>query len=228
MRAVVERMMPELAVGGEEMHGQWARVEGEDTSLHWFVGYRDDLAFALVAEVDPAVSLWQPYAVRGAEAFLTGLLTDAGTEEQSPPEVPLPEGAAGVIRGRTGPNTDPIGAWARRATFRGSVCVLHGDWVRDMGVAEPAKRRLGTSSRGRFKAFLGVGQTLPTAPVSGVDHLLSPHSRGFLPLGGKFSATSKKNPPTGNELGAHCVESVRVIGASVHSLACQPFGDGWP
>src|SRR5699024_10657141 len=30
--AVVERMMPELAVGGEEMHGQWARVEGEDTS----------------------------------------------------------------------------------------------------------------------------------------------------------------------------------------------------
>ena len=91
--AVVERMMPELAVGGEEMHGQWARVEGEDTSLHWFVGYRDDLAFALVAEVDPAVSLWQPYAVRGAEAFLTDLLTDAGTEEQSPPEVPLPEGA---------------------------------------------------------------------------------------------------------------------------------------
>src|SRR5699024_1638257 len=141
---------------------------------------------------------------------------------------PPSRGCAGVIRGRTGPNTDPIGAWARRATFRGSVCVLPGDWVRDMGVAEPAKRRLGTSSRGRFEAFLGVGQTLPTAPVSGVDHLLSPYSRGFLPLGGKFSATSKKNPPTGNELGAHCVESVRVIGASVHSLACQPFGDGWP
>ena len=104
--AVVERMMPELAIGGEDMHGQWSRVEGEDTSLHWFVGYRDNIAFALVAEVDPAISLWQPYAVRGAEVFLTDLLTDGGaeeqtpgSEEQTPPADPLPEGVEEGIGG---------------------------------------------------------------------------------------------------------------------------------
>src|SRR5699024_5521415 len=96
------------------------------------------------------------------------------------------------------------------------------------GGSGTSQEKAGASSRGRFKAFLGVGQTLPTAPVSGVDHLLSPHSRGSLPSRGKFSDTDKENPPTGNELGACCVESVRVIGASVFSLACQPFGDGWP
>lgn len=87
--AVVERMTPELAVGGEELHGQWSRVEGEDTSLHWFVGYREDIAFALVAEVDPTISLWRPYAVLGTQAFLNELVGEGtpgeGTEEQIPP-----------------------------------------------------------------------------------------------------------------------------------------------
>ncbi|MBE2999865.1 cell division protein FtsI [Nocardiopsis sp. HNM0947] len=79
--AVDQRMMPELAVGGPDLHGQWSRVEGQEVSHHWFVGYQDDVAFALVAEVDPSVSLWQPYAVQGAQSFLAEL-GSPGTEDQ--------------------------------------------------------------------------------------------------------------------------------------------------
>ncbi|MBB6118733.1 penicillin-binding transpeptidase domain-containing protein [Nocardiopsis algeriensis] len=90
--AVVERMPMLLTAGGEEeLHGQAARVEQDDTSLHWFVGYQGGVAFAVVAEVDPSVTLVQQHAVNTAQAFLGGMAngvpetTEAGAETWQAP-----------------------------------------------------------------------------------------------------------------------------------------------
>ena len=75
LREAVVQRMPELVtgVGMDEVYGQAARIEQDDTALHWFVGYQGDVAFAVLAEVDPAQSLWSQYAVTAAQSFLSGL-----------------------------------------------------------------------------------------------------------------------------------------------------------
>lgn len=75
LREAVVQRMPELTMGvGEgEVHGQAARTEQGDTALHWFVGYQGDVAFAVLAEVDPAQTQWSQYAVTAAQSFLSGM-----------------------------------------------------------------------------------------------------------------------------------------------------------
>jgi cell division protein FtsI/penicillin-binding protein 2 len=91
LREAVVQRMPELTMGvGEgEVHGQAVRTDQDDeTSLHWFVGYQGDVAFAVLAEVDPAQTLWSQYAVTAAQSFLTGL---ANGLPETAAETPLAE-----------------------------------------------------------------------------------------------------------------------------------------
>ncbi|MFL1381627.1 MULTISPECIES: penicillin-binding transpeptidase domain-containing protein [unclassified Nocardiopsis] len=91
LREAVVQRMPELTMGvGEgEVHGQAVRTDqGDETSLHWFVGYQGDVAFAVLAEVDPAQTLWSQYAVTAAQSFLTGL---ANGLPETNAEAPLAE-----------------------------------------------------------------------------------------------------------------------------------------
>lgn len=90
LREAVVQRMPELTLGvGEgEVYGQAVRTEQGDTALHWFVGYQGDVAFAVLAEVDPAQTLWSQYAVTGAQAFLSGL---ANGVPEATVEAPLAE-----------------------------------------------------------------------------------------------------------------------------------------
>ncbi len=92
LREAVVQRMPELTVGvGEgEVHGQAVRTEQGETSLHWFVGYQGTVAFAVLAEVDPAQTLWSQYAVAAAQSFLSGMANgvpepQAGTEPGAGP-----------------------------------------------------------------------------------------------------------------------------------------------
>ncbi|GAA4893002.1 penicillin-binding transpeptidase domain-containing protein [Streptomonospora salina] len=77
MRSAVEVSAVNADVGTEPVHGQVAnttqQVRGDETAVQWFVGYQGDLAFALVAEVDPSIQLWEQYAVDATGAFLQQL-----------------------------------------------------------------------------------------------------------------------------------------------------------
>ncbi|MFB8768146.1 penicillin-binding transpeptidase domain-containing protein [Nocardiopsis alba] len=73
LREAVTNRFPEVGVGEEPVYGQAARAEQDDTSLHWFVGYQGDIAFAVLAEVDPEMTMWQQYAVTAATGFLNGV-----------------------------------------------------------------------------------------------------------------------------------------------------------
>jgi cell division protein FtsI/penicillin-binding protein 2 len=76
MRSAVEVGAPNANVGLVPVHGKAAtaeqRVDGEDIAVQWFVGYQGGLAFAVAAEVDPALA-WDQFAVSAAGNFLTGL-----------------------------------------------------------------------------------------------------------------------------------------------------------
>ncbi len=82
LRDAVTNRMPELLATGGEVYGQAARVEQGDTSLHWFVGYKDDVAFAVLAEADPATTLVSQHAVNAAGSFLDGMAN--GVPEGAP------------------------------------------------------------------------------------------------------------------------------------------------
>ncbi|MBV2362124.1 penicillin-binding transpeptidase domain-containing protein [Streptomonospora nanhaiensis] len=78
MRAVVEQSATAANVGTTlPVHGQVAntqqKVRGQNTAVQWFVGYQGPLAFAVVAEVDPSIQLWEQYAVTAAGSFLQTL-----------------------------------------------------------------------------------------------------------------------------------------------------------
>lgn len=93
LRDAVTNRMSHLGAAGGEVHGQAARVEQDDTSLHWFVGYQDGVAFAVLAEVEPDMTLWSQYAVDAASSFLTSMANGLPLEETAPmggPEAPDP------------------------------------------------------------------------------------------------------------------------------------------
>ncbi|OLT28179.1 hypothetical protein BJF83_01550 [Nocardiopsis sp. CNR-923] len=73
MRQAVAQRMSLLNAYGDEVLGQAARTEQDGTALHWFVGYQGDVAFAVLAEVDPAVTLVNQHAVSSAATFLNHL-----------------------------------------------------------------------------------------------------------------------------------------------------------
>uniref|UniRef100_UPI000595098A penicillin-binding transpeptidase domain-containing protein n=1 Tax=Nocardiopsis halotolerans TaxID=124252 RepID=UPI000595098A len=85
LRDAVLNRMPQLLATGEEVYGQAARVEQDGTSLHWFVGYQGDVAFAVLAEVDPAVTLVSQHAVNAADSFLTAMANGVPTEPTGSP-----------------------------------------------------------------------------------------------------------------------------------------------
>ena len=85
MREAVVNRFPEVSVGAEPVHGQAARTEQGDTALHWFIGYQDGVAFAVLAEVEPEMTMWQQYAVTAASNFLNGMATGVAPEGQVPP-----------------------------------------------------------------------------------------------------------------------------------------------
>ncbi|GAA1469186.1 penicillin-binding transpeptidase domain-containing protein [Nocardiopsis exhalans] len=93
LRDAVSLRIPEMNVGEEQVFGQAARAEQGDTALHWFVGYQGDVAFAVLAEVDPETSLWQQYAVTAATSFLNGLAHGSAEGEgllgEEVPELPV-------------------------------------------------------------------------------------------------------------------------------------------
>lgn len=86
MRDAVVNRMPQLLSTGGEVYGQAARTEQDDTALHWFVGYKDDVAFAVLAEVDPDTTMWSQYAVDAASSFLTTLGDGAPSEGAGVPD----------------------------------------------------------------------------------------------------------------------------------------------
>ncbi|MEU3019612.1 MULTISPECIES: penicillin-binding transpeptidase domain-containing protein [unclassified Nocardiopsis] len=96
--------VPEVNVGEEQVYGQAARAEQDGTALHWFVGYQGDVAFAVLAEVDPGMSGLQQYAVTAATSFLNGLAQ--GVVPETGAETGI-EGAPGV--GETAPPTGVAG-----------------------------------------------------------------------------------------------------------------------
>ncbi|MDA8371302.1 MAG: penicillin-binding transpeptidase domain-containing protein [Nocardiopsaceae bacterium] len=90
MRSAVEVSAANANVGVIPVHGQSAtaeqKVDGKKTAVQWFVGYQGGLAFAVVAEVDPAQQ-WDQYATTAAGSFLQQLPFDyveklAGGEQQ--------------------------------------------------------------------------------------------------------------------------------------------------
>lgn len=85
MRDAVANRMPELLANGGEVYGQAARAEQEGVALHWFVGYKDGVAFAVLAEVDPDMSMWSQYAVETANSFLTSMANGVPADEDGTP-----------------------------------------------------------------------------------------------------------------------------------------------
>ncbi|MFC4562083.1 penicillin-binding transpeptidase domain-containing protein [Nocardiopsis mangrovi] len=79
MRSSVELGTPGANIGVVPVHGKAAsaaqQVDGVDTAVQWFVGYQGPLAFAVVAEVDPAME-WDQYAVVAMASFLQQLPPD--------------------------------------------------------------------------------------------------------------------------------------------------------
>ncbi|WP_116244893.1 penicillin-binding transpeptidase domain-containing protein [Nocardiopsis sp. FIRDI 009] len=86
MRQAVATRMPSLNLYGEEVYGQATRTEQDGTALHWFVGYRGDVAFAVLAEVNPQLTLTGHYALNAAESFLNYLAN--GAPEPVAPTLP--------------------------------------------------------------------------------------------------------------------------------------------
>ncbi|MGW8529974.1 penicillin-binding transpeptidase domain-containing protein [Nocardiopsis sp. NPDC055824] len=84
MRDAVVNRMPELLAGGGEVYGQAARTEQDGTALHWFVGYKDGIAFAVLAEVDPSMTAWSQYAVDATNVFLNTLASGSPAEGTVP------------------------------------------------------------------------------------------------------------------------------------------------
>ncbi|MFV2197535.1 penicillin-binding transpeptidase domain-containing protein [Nocardiopsis sp. LOL_012] len=95
--------------GEEQVYGQAARTEQGETSLHWFVGYQGGVAFAVLAEVDPARTLTGQYAFNAAAAFLSAMA--AGEAGEGLPEGPLDQAeSTGDPASPTGPETPVPGA----------------------------------------------------------------------------------------------------------------------
>lgn len=90
MRDAVANRFPEVGAGEEPVYGQAARAEQDDTALHWFVGYRGDVAFAVLAEVEPEMTMWQQYAVTAATNFLAGDVAE-GRQQPLTDDQPLAE-----------------------------------------------------------------------------------------------------------------------------------------
>ena len=117
LRDAVSLRIPEVNVGEGQVFGQAARAEQDDTALHWFVGYQGDVAFAVLAEVDPETSLWQQYAVSAAISFLNGLAHGVPEGEGLPgeeaPALPMDapiEGEQGApAEGEANPEADLTG-----------------------------------------------------------------------------------------------------------------------
>ncbi|WP_017583286.1 penicillin-binding transpeptidase domain-containing protein [Nocardiopsis valliformis] len=93
LQEAVNLRTPQMNTGEEQVFGQAARAEQGDTDLHWFVGYRGDVAFAVLAEVDPATTLLDQYAVTAATSFLNGLAHGGAEGEgllgEEVPELPM-------------------------------------------------------------------------------------------------------------------------------------------
>ncbi|ASU86406.1 cell division protein FtsI [Nocardiopsis gilva YIM 90087] len=74
--AVVEGGASRANLGTVPVHGQAASVKqdvgGKETAVQWFVGYQGNVAFAVVAEVDPAME-WDQYAISAGSGFLQNL-----------------------------------------------------------------------------------------------------------------------------------------------------------
>ncbi len=83
LRDAVSLRIPEVNVGEEQVFGQAARTEQGDTALHWFVGYQGDVAFAVLAEVDPELTQVQQYAVTAATSFLNALANGGAAGDES-------------------------------------------------------------------------------------------------------------------------------------------------
>ncbi|MEV2277621.1 penicillin-binding transpeptidase domain-containing protein [Nocardiopsis sp. NPDC049922] len=98
MRQAVVQRMSLLNGYGEEVLGQAARTEQDGTALHWFVGYQGDVAFAVLAEVDPAVTLVNQHAVSSAASFLNYLANGAPEPVATTPT----DGTGGVGQGAVG------------------------------------------------------------------------------------------------------------------------------
>ncbi|MDT0331322.1 penicillin-binding transpeptidase domain-containing protein [Nocardiopsis lambiniae] len=90
LREAVVQRMPELTIGvGEgEVYGQAVRTEQGETALHWFVGYQGNVAFAVLAEVEPAQTMMAQYGVMAAQSFLSGM---AQGLPEAPADAPLEE-----------------------------------------------------------------------------------------------------------------------------------------
>lgn len=116
LRDAVTFRIPEVNVGEEQVFGQAARTEQDGTALQWFVGYQGDVAFAVLAEVDPE-SEWQQYAVAATISFLNGLANGTNPEGEGVPfeedpavpmDTPAPEPGQGV-EGEQGAEADLTG-----------------------------------------------------------------------------------------------------------------------
>nr|WP_221308302.1 penicillin-binding transpeptidase domain-containing protein [Nocardiopsis mwathae] len=74
--AVVEGGASRANLGPVPVHGQAAsvkqEVKGEERAVQWFVGYQGHVAFAVAAEVDPAME-WDQYAISAGSNFLQNL-----------------------------------------------------------------------------------------------------------------------------------------------------------
>ncbi len=99
MRDAVTHRMPQLLTGGGEVYGQAAATEQDGTVLHWFIGYKDGVAFAVLSEVNPDMSEWSQYAVDAAGTFLTSMADGVPAEENGPPleEPGTPSGDADTV-----------------------------------------------------------------------------------------------------------------------------------
>ena len=117
MREAVVNRFPEVSVAEEPVYGQAARVEQGETALHWFIGYQDGVAFAVLAEVDPEMSMWQQYAVTAAASFLNGMAVGSLPEGQQPPTVEPTEPSSA-----TEPlaDTEPLGDVAAETDLDGN------------------------------------------------------------------------------------------------------------
>ncbi|CAM3832270.1 penicillin-binding transpeptidase domain-containing protein [Nocardiopsis rhodophaea] len=106
--AVVEGGASRANLSTVPVHGQAASVKqdvgGEETAVQWFVGYQGNVAFAVVAEVDPAME-WDQYAISAGSGFLQnlpyGYVEDpgagkAGDAGGAAPGAPGPPGVPGI------------------------------------------------------------------------------------------------------------------------------------
>ncbi|MFD6953117.1 cell division protein FtsI [Nocardiopsis sp. TSRI0078] len=111
MRDAVANRMPQLLATGGEVYGQAARTEQDGTALHWFVGYKDGVAFAVLAEVDPEMTQWSQYAVDAAGTFLASMANGvpAGESGPTPEESAAPPNEADLTGGEGIGGTDAQG-----------------------------------------------------------------------------------------------------------------------